>query len=306
MQRACPSALRWQVQDRGLTGLRRGMRFPGWALRYVARTPSACVGSLVLLVLVAGAIAAPVIAPYDPLAVDLGNRLAPPSWEHPLGTDHLGRDILSRLMFGARATLGASFAVVAIATAIGVTMGTMAGFLGGWVDELIMRIVDAILAFPGIILALVVVGLLGPGLRNLVLGISIMHWSGYARVTRGLVLSLRERDFVLAACCIGAGRMRIMFRHLLPNILGPVVVLVTVDFGNIILGISGLNFIGLGVQLPHPEWGAMLNYARPYLQTAPLLMVFPGIAIVLAALSANLLGDALRDLLDPRYRRFIS
>ena len=252
------------------------------------------------------------------------NGLAAPSWTHPLGTDHLGRDVLSRLLFGARASLGAAGAVVLIVTVIGVTVGMVAGFCGGWVDEIIMRLVDTVLAFPSIILALVVAGLLGPGLRNVMLGLTIVRWAGCARVVRSLILSLREREFILAARCVGASNWRIMTRHLLPNVLGPVVVLTTLDLGNVILSISGLSFIGLGVQLPHPEWGAMLklmiysiflaNIFLPWgiadnfssIQTAPLLMVFPGLAIALAVLSANLLGDALRDLLDPRYRRYLS
>ncbi|MEA3340624.1 MAG: nickel transporter permease, partial [Chloroflexota bacterium] len=250
--------------------------------------------------------AAPLIAPYDPLSIDVSNGLAAPSWTHLLGTDHLGRDVLSRLLFGARASLGAAGAVVVIVTTIGVAVATVAGFCGGWVDESIMRLVDTVLAFPSIILALVVAGLLGPGLRNVVLGMTMVRWAGYARVVRSLILSLREREFILAARSIGASDGRIMTRHLLPNILGPVVVLTTLDLGNAILGISGLSFIGLGVQLPHPEWGAMLNYGRLYIQTAPWLVVFPGLAIALSVLSANLMGDALRDLLDPRYRRYLS
>jgi len=275
-------------------------------LHYLRRAPAGFLGALLLATFAVAAIAAPLIAPYDPLAIDVKNGLAAPSWTHPLGTDHLGRDVLSRLLFGARASLGAAGAVVLIVTVIGVTVGMVAGFCGGWVDEIIMRLVDTVLAFPSIILALVVAGLLGPGLRNVMLGLTIVRWAGCARVVRSLILSLREREFILAARCVGASNWRIMTRHLLPNVLGPVVVLTTLDLGNVILSISGLSFIGLGVQLPHPEWGAMLNYGRPYIQTAPLLMVFPGLAIALAVLSANLLGDALRDLLDPRYRRYLS
>ena len=255
-----------------------------------------------MLILVISAAAAPLVTPYDPLSIDVRNGLAPPSLAHPLGTDHLGRDVLSRMLFGARASLGTAGAVVTLITAIGTTIGMVSGFLGGWVDLALMGVVDILLAFPSFILALVVAGLLGPGLRNVVLGLALVRWVGCARVVRSLVLSLREQEYVQAARCIGAGNRHILLRHIAPNVLGPILILATLDLGATILGLSGLSFIGLGVQLPDPEWGAMLNYSRPYIQTAPLLMVFPGAAITLSALSANLLGDALRDLLDPRYR----
>jgi len=282
--------------------LGRRLAFIGSGLRTLRRSPAGLSGALLLVTFVLLALAAPLIAPYDPLAVEVKNGLAPPSWEHPLGTDLLGRDVLSRLLFGARTSLAAAGTVVVIVTAIGVLVGTVAGYFGGWVDEIIMRLVDTVLAFPSFILALVVAGLLGPGLRNVVLAMTMVRWAGGARVVRSLILSLREREFIQAARCVGARDGRIMLRHLLPNALGPVIVLATLDLGSVILSISGLSFIGLGVQLPYPEWGAMLNYGRPYIQVAPLLMVFPGLAIALTVLSANLLGDALRDFLDPRYR----
>jgi peptide/nickel transport system permease protein len=259
-------------------------------------------GGALLLALIAAAAAAPLLTPHDPLAVDIRNGLAPPSIEHPLGTDHLGRDVLSRLLHGARASLAASGAVVALITAIGTAVGMVAGFYGGWVDRAVTAVMNVLLAFPSFILALVVAGLLGPGVRNVVLGLTLVRWVGCARVVRSLVLSLRERQYVEAARSIGAGPWRILWRHLAPNLLGTVLVLATLDLGATILSLSGLSFIGLGVQLPHPEWGAMLNHSRPYMQTAPRLMLFPGLAITLAVLSANLLGDALRDLLDPRRR----
>lgn len=297
---------RRRVRDHAYQDQARGLAISGSGLRYLRRAPLGFAGALLLATFALVAIAAPLIAPYDPLSIDVSNGLAAPSWTHLLGTDHLGRDVLSRLLFGARASLGAAVAVVVIVTTIGVAVATVAGFCGGWVDEIIMRLVDTVLAFPSIILALVVAGLLGPGLRNVVLGMTMVRWAGYARVVRSLILSLREREFIMAARSVGASDGRIMTRHLLPNVLGPVVVLTTLDLGSAILGISGLSFIGLGVQLPHPEWGAMLNYGRPYIQTAPWLVVFPGLAIALSVLSANLLGDALRDLLDPRYRRYLS
>ncbi len=264
-------------------------------------SPAGTFGAVLLAIFVIAAIIAPLIAPYDPLAITLKDSLTPPSWTHPLGTDHLGRDTLTRILFGARYSLGAAGAVVAIVMVIGIAVGIVAGYYGGWVDEVTMRAVDTVLAFPSIILALVVAGLLGPGLRNLVLAMVVVRWADFARVVRSQVLSLREQDFILAARAVGASDWRIMARHLLPNTLGPVIVLTTLDMGKVILAISGLSFIGLGVQPPAPEWGAMLNYGRSYIQTAPLLMFFPGVAIALVVLAANLLGDALRDLLDPRY-----
>jgi len=273
---------------------------------YVRRAPAGFLGALLLASLAVLAIFAPLIAPYDPLAIDLQRAIVSPCWEHPLGTDHLGRDVLSRLLVGARASLGAAAFTVVVVTSLGVVLGTMAGFYGGWIDEIIMRLVDTVLAFPSIILALVVAGLLGPGLRNVILGLTLVRWAGCARLVRSLVLSVREREFILAARSIGSRDRRIVIRHILPSILGPVAVMATLDLGSVLLSLSGLSFIGLGVQLPQPEWGAMVNYAQLHVQTAPWLAIAPGLAIVLAVLSANLLGDTLRDLLDPRYRYVVS
>ena len=274
--------------------------------RHFRPTVTGVMGSLMLFILVVAAFLAPLVAPYDPLAIDLQRTLVPPGRAHLLGTDHLGRDVLSRLLVGARVSLGAAGFTVVVVTTVGVVLGTVAGFYGGWIDEIIMRIVDTVLAFPSIILALVVVGVLGPGLRNLVLGLTLVRWAGCARLVRSLVLSVREREFVRAAYSIGARNRRIIIRHVLPGILGPVVVMATLDLGSVLLSMSGLSFIGLGVQLPHPEWGAMVNYAQLHAQTAPWLAISPGLAIVAAVLSANLLGDTLRDCLDPRYRDIVS
>ncbi len=273
---------------------------------YVQQAPAGFLGLLILTILIVSAILAPVIAPHDPLSINLKRALMPPCREHLLGTDNLGRDVLSRLLVGARVSLGAAGFTVAVITTIGVILGAVAGFYGGWIDEIIMRLVDTVLAFPSIILALVVVGLLGPGLRNLILGLTLVRWAGCARLVRSLTLSVREREFILAARSLGAQNWRIVIRHLLPNIIGPIAVMSTLDLGNVLLSMSGLSFIGLGVQLPHPEWGAMVNYAQIYLQTAPWLAISPGLVIVITVLSANLLGDTLRDLLDPRCRRLVS
>jgi len=288
-----------QDQRRSLTG-------PGSLLGHLRLTATGVMGLLMLLALVVAALLAPLIAPYDPLAIDLGRTLVPPGRAHLLGTDHLGRDVLSRLLVGARVSLGAAGFTVVVVTMVGVVLGTVAGFYGGWIDEIIMRLVDTVLAFPSIILALVVVGLLGPGLRNLILGLTLVRWAGCARLVRSLVLSVREREFILAARSIGAHNRRIIIRHVLPSILGPVAVMATLDLGSVLLSMSGLSFMGLGVQLPHPEWGAMVNYAQLHVQTAPWLAISPGLTIVAAVLSANLLGDTLRDFLDPRYRDIVS
>jgi len=271
-------------------------------LHWLRRTPTGSLGALMLAIMILGGLAAPLLTPYDPLAIDLRTALAAPSAAHPLGTDHLGRDTLSRILYGARASLGTAAVAVTLTTLIGAAIGSIAGFWGGWVDRIVLGVMDALLAFPSFVLVLVIAGLLGPGLRNAILGLVVVRWVGSARIVRSVVLSLRERPFVESARCVGATNWHILRRHLAPNIVGTVLVLITLDLGTIILSLSGLSFVGLGVQLPAPEWGAMLNYGRPYLQTAPLLMIFPGVAITLAVLSANLLGDALRDLADARYR----
>jgi len=255
----------------------------------------------VLVALLLAAVAAPALAPHDPLAINLSQSLASPSRAHLLGTDHLGRDLLSRLLYAARGSLGAALATVLISSATGLLVGTVAGYFGGWVDEISMRLVDILLALPSFVLALVLAGILGPGLANMVLAMVLVRWASPARVARSLVLALREQDFVTAARAMGASDARIMARHLLPNVLGPMVVLATLSLGNTILALAGLSFVGLGMQIPHPEWGAMLNQARPFIQTAPRLMIVPGVAIALSVFSANVLGDAWRDRLDPRH-----
>ena len=268
--------------------------------------PAALCGLVILLLFALTALLAPVLAPYDPVATNPVDRLQGPSSTYGLGTDQLGRDILSRLMWGARLSLG-STAIAALSTMIiGVGVGVIAGYYGGWVDNILMRVADVVLAFPGLILAIAIVGMLGPSVQNVVLGLTLVWWVSYARVTRSLVLSLRERDFVEATRAVGATDRRIMLRHILPNVLSPLIVLVTLDSGRLLLTISGLSFLGLGAQPPTPEWGAMLNAGRTALQKAPQLMIYPGIAISLTVLGFNLLGDGLRDALDPRLGRFVA
>ncbi len=259
-------------------------------------------GLAVLLGIALLALLARWIAPYDPLAIDLPNQLQPPSPAHWLGTDLLGRDILSRLVYGGRATLVTALAAVALSVALGVSLGLVSGFYGGWVDACIMRFVDMLLAFPRILLALTVVALLGVGLGNVMVAVGIAGISGYARVVRGVVLSAREQVYVEAARLVGCRNGRILFRHVLPNVLAPVIVLATVDVAHALLSASSLSFLGLGAQPPTPEWGLMLNEGRAYLRVAPWVTAAPGLTIMLTVLSVNVLGDGLRDALDPRLR----
>lgn len=253
-----------------------------------------------IVLFVALAIAAPLIAPHDPTDVNPIHRLEGPSVQYPLGTDNLGRDILSRLLFGSQWSLGTAAAATVLIMTIGLSIGAWSGFYGGFIDELLMRIVDVLLAFPSLVLALAIAGTLGPGIVNVMIGLVSVWWVGYARIVRGLVLAMRERQFVEAAHCIGARDRQIIMRHLLPNVLPPVIVLATLEMGGLILAISGLNFLGLGVQPPTPEWGAMLNDGRAFLFNAPQLMIYPGAAISLVVIAFNLLGDGLRDVFDPR------
>lgn len=269
------------------------------ATRALARNPSAVAGGLVVAALAILAVVGPLLTPHDPTAQNLDVRLHPPSLAHPLGTDHLGRDVATRLLHGARVTLGIAVLVTAVRLAIGVAVGLAAGYLGGWVDEALMRLVDVLLAFPGIVLALVVAGVLGPSLVNLVLALAVVGWTRYARVVRSSVLEVREREFVTASRLTGAPRRRVLRRHVLPNVAGPVVVLATLDLGGVILATAGLSFLGLGAQPPTPEWGTMLATGRHHLRDASWLVNAPGLAIVIAVLGANLLGDGLRDALDP-------
>ena len=258
------------------------------------------------LVIVAGvaliAIAAPLIAPDDPTRVDALRRLAPPSADTWLGTDNLGRDIASRLIWGARLSLGTAGLAALLILTIGVGLGMIAGFYGGLVDDVLMRIVDVLLAFPALILALAIAGVLGPSITSVMIGIVAVAWADYARVMRGQVLSARERQYVEAARATGVRNTRILARHLLPNVLPPILVLASLEMGGLILAISGLSFLGLGAQPPTPEWGAMLNDGRSFIAAAPQLMIYPGLAISIVVVGFNLLGDGLRDAFDPHLR----
>ena len=263
----------------------------------------AVVGLVIVVSLVLMAILAPFIVPHDPIELHLDLRLLSPSWQYPLGTDDLGRCILSRLIYGTRVSLQVGVMVVGITAISGSLLGLTAGYLGGIIDEIIMRIVDVLLAFPGLILALVIAGLLGPGLFNVMLALSVVGWTRYARVVRGCVLSAKERGFVEAARAIGSSNFYIMFRHVLPEALSPVIVMSTLGMGWTILSAAALSFLGLGAQPPMPEWGSMLNSGRAFLRVAPHLITFPGLAIMVTVLAFNFLGDGLRDALDPRQKK---
>jgi peptide/nickel transport system permease protein len=263
---------------------------------------TALAGLVIVAVVLLAAIGAPLLAPHDPASQDVLNRLQSPSFAHPLGTDHLGRDELSRILYGARTSVLAALGIGAAILLVGVLVGLVSALAGGFVDGLIMRIVDVVLAFPSLLLALAVVGTLGPGLLHLALAMIAVWWVDYARLVRGLVLGVKEHSFVEAARAQGAGPVRIALRHVLPNVASPVIVLATLQTARLLLGLASLSFLGLGVGPPTAEWGAMLSEGKDFLANAPQLMLWPGLAITITALGLNLLGDGLRDVLDPNLR----
>lgn len=240
--------------------------------------------------------------PYSYQEPDTANRAAAPSWEHPMGTDNIGRDILSRLIRGTRVAFIVALGATAIALTIGITIGAVAGYFGGWIDSVLSRLVDSLMAFPTIVLLLTLAQVVGPGIGTTVGVIGATVWAQYARVVRAEFLSSRERDFVLAARAAGASNGRIIVRHILPNILGPVVVISSLAIGGVIIFEATLSFLGLGVQPPTPSWGSMLADARPYIEAYPHMPLAPGLMIFLTVLAFNLLGDGLRDALDPRQK----
>jgi peptide/nickel transport system permease protein len=262
-------------------------------------------GAILTIALIVVALAAPLLAPFDPNAQDTFRRLEPPSRQHLLGLDDLGRDVLSRIVWGARVSLRVGFSVVILASIIGITLGAMAGYFGGGVDTVVMRITDILLAFPGILLAIALVAVLGPSLNNVILALATIGWVGYARLVRGQVLKVREMEFVTAAKALGARSPRVIVRHVLPNVINPVIVMATLGLAGAILAEAALSFLGLGVQPPTPSWGAMLTAGRRYLGLANHLAIYPGIAIMLAVMGLNFLGDGLIDALDPKYRKLI-
>jgi len=271
--------------------------------RRMVSQPLAAAGLLLLVLFAAMALLAPWLAPANPASIDLMHRLAPPSAAHWFGTDELGRDILSRIIYGARLSLTVAVSVVGLSLSIGVVLGGIAGYYGGHVDTVLnIFAMNAFMALPGILLAIAFVAFLGPGLINLILALSIGGWVGYARLVRGQVLAVREREFVEAARALGASDLRIFFRHILPNIVQPLIVQSAIGMAGAVLAEATLSFLGLGVPPPTASWGEMLNDARSHLFDAPHLVVFPAIAVMLCVLSFNFIGDALRDYLDPRTR----
>ncbi len=272
----------------------------GEILKNLLRHPLGLAGSLIVLTLVLVAVFAPVVVPYNPLAINVAHVLEPPSRLHPCGTDLLGRDVLSRLIYGARISLEVGILAVGISLAIGVVLGAMAGYYGGWVDGLISRFIDIMLCFPTIFLILAVIAYLEPSILNIMIVIGLTSWMGVARLVRAEFLSLKEREFVLAERALGASNLRIIFYHILPNALPPILVSATLGVGSAILVESALSFLGLGVQPPTPSWGNMLTEGKDTLEIAWWLSVFPGLAILITVLSFNLLGEALQEITDPR------
>lgn len=274
-------------------------------LKSLVQDPMALMGMLLIVVVLGVALLAPWIAPHDPVLMNTEHRLEKPSAMYYLGTDHLGRCILSRIMYGARVSLGISFVVLVMIMFLGILVGTIAGYAGGKTDYVIVGVIDVLLAFPGLILALVIAGMLGPSITNVMIAMASVQWVGYARIIRGMVASIKEKEYVQAARSGGSKHLSLIRRHILPNVLSPVIVLATLDMGSTILAISGLSFLGLGAQPPNPEWGAMLNDGLPYMYMAPWVMIFPGLAILITVLAFNMMGDGLRDFFDPRQIRKI-
>ncbi|MBA3235129.1 MAG: ABC transporter permease [Chloroflexi bacterium] len=260
------------------------------------------VGLLIVFSLLALGVLAPILTPYSPVQIDLTNTLEPPSAAHLFGTDELGRDQLTRLLYGARVSMIMGFVGVVLAASVGATLGLMAGYVGGPFDAVLMRFMDALLAFPALLLALLVVSVAGPGLVPVLVAFGIAGIPFYVRLMRSMVLSIREREFVAAAEALGASPFRIIFLHILPNAMAPLIITTTLAMGLVIVGLASLGFIGLGAQPPTPEWGAMLSGNQARFFTAPWLLLSPGLAILFAVVGYSLVGDGLRDALDPRLR----
>jgi nickel transport system permease protein len=264
---------------------------------------SLAAGALLVSLLVLLAVFGQWLAPHDPNLIDVGQRLQPASMSHWLGTDHLGRDLLSRLIVGTRLSLGSVLLTLSLVLALGLLVGGVAGFVGGKLDLLLMRLCDMFMTFPTLVLAFFFVTLLGTGLTNVIVAIALSHWAWYARMVRGLVIAQRGREYLLAARLAGASRWSRLRQHVVPNIAGPLLVLATMDIGHMMLHVSGLSFLGLGVTPPTAEWGVMINDAKEFIWTHPQLLLWPGLMIFFSVMAFNLLGDALRDRLDPAQER---
>lgn len=269
-------------------------------LRRFLRHPGAVVGSVIVLLVIASAVLAPVLTRHEPDTRNVRARFAPPNATHVLGTDNFGRDTLTRILHGGRVSLRVAIGAVGIAAAVGVLLGSLAGFMGGLTDVVIMRVVDVFLAFPPILLALLLVAAVGSGERSVTVALGLIYWSAYARVIRANVIALREEEFVAANRALGAPWYRTLLRHVLPNTLAPVIVVASVGLGSAVTAEAALSFLGLGIQPPTPSWGAILNTGLQFIRETPYLSTFPGLAIMVTVLGFNLLGDGLRDVLDPR------
>jgi len=287
-----------EPEPKGWTQASAQQFYQGW-LRFRAH-PLGLVGLAMIVLLILVAIAAPLITSYDPIAQDLSQRLMPPSAEHWLGTDNFGRDVYTRIVYGARTTLHIVVLVTVIVAPIGLLIGTCSGYFGGWVDEVLMRITDIFLSFPGLVLALGFAAALGPGITNAIIAISLTAWPPIARLARAETLSLRQADYIAAVRLQGASSLAIIVRHILPMCVPSVIVRVTLNMAGIILTAAGLGFLGLGAQPPAPEWGSMAATGREFMIDSPWVIAAPGIAIAVVSLAFNLFGDALRDVLDPR------
>lgn len=276
------------------------------SLYLLARNKLSLLALIILILLVLSAVFAPAIIPYPEDLADAAHteiKLSPPSAEHLMGTDELGRDIFSRVIYGARVSLAAALSAVGLALLIGIPLGAVAGSFGGWVDNLIMRITDVFLSFPPLLLSIAIVAVMGSSLNNAILAISMSWWPWYTRLIRGQAISVKERKFVQAAETIGTSRTKIIFKHIIPNCISPVIVQASMDIGGVILTVAGLSFLGLGAQLPTPEWGLMISMGRRFFPDSWWYCIFPGIAIFITVLCFNLLGDAIREILDPKTRK---
>lgn len=276
------------------------------SLYLIARNKLSLTALIILVLLIVGALLAPYIIPYPEDLADATHtqiKLQAPSLEHLMGTDELGRDIFSRVVYGARVSLSAALAAVGLSLVIGIPLGAIAGSFGCWVDNLIMRITDVFLSFPPLLLAIAMVAVMGSSLNNAILAIALSWWPWYTRLIRGQAISVKERKFVQAAETIGTGRMKIIFKHIIPNCISPVIVQASMDIGGVILTVASLSFLGLGAQLPTPEWGLMISMGRRFFPDSWWYCIFPGLAIFVTVLCFNLLGDAIREILDPKTRK---
>lgn len=267
--------------------------------RHLLKRGVAALAALLVVAVCVTAICAPVLAPQDPTAIALEQKFAPPSAEHLLGCDHLGRDVFSRLVHGTRTSVGSVAAILGLVLVLGFAVGTVAGYAGGTVDSALMRFCDVFLTFPTFILAMFLIGVLGTGMTNVIIAVALTHWAWYARIIRSMVLSLKSREYVLAATVAGTGRVRTVVRHILPPVAAQLLILGTLDIGHMLLHVSGLSFLGLGITPPLPEWGVMISDARQFFWTRPEQVMLPGVMIFITVMAFNLLGDTLRDMLDP-------